>query len=257
MAAPEQAVEFIAKWRAREPEMAYAEVFCPRPLRARFALWGALLFELRAAAFELSDARLIEAKSAWWADESLRCAQGAPRHPLTQALAAPQLPWNALARGMILVAEAESARPADRDAAIAAVAPLADGIAAMETALFDAGEASDASAAVALHLLAERLRVGVGAADGGRIPLSLLARHGITGAMLSQPQGASALADWADQLASVIQPKLGSVTLYRRTRTAFDGWLLRERAAGRVRHTIPSLRTLRLAWRAARALGNS
>ena len=256
MTAPEQAVEFIAKWREREPEMAYAEVFCPRPLRGRFALWGALLFELRAAAFELSDARLIEAKSAWWADESLRCAQAAPRHPLTQALAAPQLPWSALARGMILVAEVESARPAGRDAAIAAVTPLADGIAAMETVLFDAGDASAASAAVAVHLLAERLRIGVGAADGGRIPLSLLARHGITSAMLVQPQGAMAMSDWAAELVSALPTDLRRAALYRRTRCAFDAWLLRERAAGRVRHTIPSLRALRIGWRAARAQGN-
>ncbi len=256
MTVPEQASEFIAKWRAREPEMAYAEVFCPRPLRARFALWGALLHELRAAAFELSDARLIEAKSAWWADELLRCAQAAPRHPLTQSLAAPQLPWNALARGLVAAAQADPSRPEDRDAAFAAVAPLADGIAATEAALFDAGEANDASLAVAVHLFGERLRIGLAAADGGRVPLSLLARHGITSAMLVQPQGAIATSDWATELVSTLSTDLHGAALYRRTRYAFDAWLLRERAAGRVRHTIPSLRALRLAWNAARALGN-
>ena len=252
MSATEQAAEFIAKWRAREPEMAYAEVFCPRPLRARFALWGALLCELRAAAFELSDARLIEAKSAWWADESLRCAQGAPRHPLTRAIAAPQLPWNGLARGLVSPAHTDPSRPSDRDAALAAVTPLAEGIVAMETALFDTEVASAASVAIKLHLLGERLRTGLAAADGGRIPLSLLARHGITSAMLAQPQGAAAVSDWAAELASALPPDLRNATVYRRTRAAFDGWLLREHAAGRVRHTIPSLQALRLAWRAAR-----
>ncbi len=253
MTAPEQASEFIAKWREREPEMAYAEVFCPRPLRARFALWGALLFELRAAAFELSDARLIEAKSAWWADESLRCAQGAPRHPLTKALAVPGLPWNALARGMLSVAQAEVSRPSDRNTSLASVAPLADGISAMEAALFGADSSDDTSIAVAVHLLNERLRIGLAAADGGRVPLSLLARHGITSALLAQPQGAMAVSDWAAELASALPQNPGGATLYRRTRSAFDAWLLRERAAARVRHSIPSLRALRLAWRAARA----
>jgi hypothetical protein len=251
--APEQAAEFIAKWRVREPEMAWAEVFCPRPLRARFALWGALLCELRAAAFELSDARLIEVKSAWWADESLRCAQDAPRHPLTQALAAPQLPWNALARGMVSAAQADPSRPSDRDAALAEVAQLADAIAAMEATLFDSPTTSDASQAVAVHLLGERLRIGLVAADGGRVPLSLLARHGITSGMLAQPQGVAAVSDWAAELASALPASLGSTALYRRSRTAFDAWLLREHAAGREQRIVPPLRALRLAWRAARA----
>jgi hypothetical protein len=250
---PEQAAEFIAKWRVREPEMAWAEVFCPRPLRERFVLWGALLFELRAAAFELSDARLIEVKSAWWADESLRSAQDAPRHPLTQALAAPQLPWGALARGLVSVAQVDPSRPSDRDSALAAVTPLADGIAAMEAALFDARTANEASLAIAVHLLGERLRIGLGAADGGRIPLSLLARHGIASALLAQPQGAVAVSDWAAELASALPPDPASATLYRRTRTAFDAWLLRERAGGRERSIVPPLRALRLAWRAARS----
>lgn len=244
---------FIAKWRVREPEMVYAEVFCPRPLRARFATWGALLFELRQAAFELSDVRLIEAKSAWWADELLRCAQGAPRHPLTQALVAPQLPWNALAHGMLAMAHADASRPSDRDTALAAIAPMADGIAAVEAVLFDATSNVEASRAVAVHLLCERMRVGLAANDGGRVPLSLLARHGITGSMLAQPQGAPALSDWAAELASALPLDLGGAVLYRRTRAALDAWYLRELAAHRSHRAMPRLRALQLAWRAARS----
>lgn len=253
MKVTEKADEFISRWRAREPEMAWAEVFCPQFLRARFALWGALLFELRAAAFELSDARLIEAKSAWWTDELLRSAQDAPRHPLTQALASPQLPWGALARELIWVAQADPSRPSDRDAALASVAPLADAISAMEAALFAAETPNQATQAVAVHLLGERLRTGLAAVDGGRIPLSLLARHGITSSMLAQPRGVEAVADWAAELASILPENLGSASLYRRTRTAFDAWLLRDRATGGCRRTLPPLRALQLGWRAARS----
>jgi hypothetical protein len=232
-------------------------VFCVRVQRVRFALWGALLFELREAAFELSDARPTEVKCAWWADEALRCAQDAPRHPLTQALAAAGLPWNAIARGMIAMAQADGSRPANRDAAMAVVAPLADGIATVESGLFDGrqadtADAKDASRAVAVHLLGERLRTGIAAADGGRVPLSLLARHAITGSMLSQPQGAPAVRDWAADLAEALPGHLGGSPLFRRTRAAFDGWFLRERAAGHDRPAVPPLRALRLAWRSAR-----
>jgi hypothetical protein len=243
---------FVAKWRMREPEMAYAEVFCARALRARFAAWGALLFELREAAFELSDARLVEAKSAWWADELLRCAQGAPRHPLTQAIAAPQLPWNGLAHGMSAMAHADASRPVDRDAALAAIAPLAEGIAMVEAALFDATMASEASRMVAMHLLCERLRVGLAASDGGRVPLSLLARHAIVGSALADPSGVPAVVDWAAELAATQPSDVAGVALYRATRSAFDTWFLRELATGHPHRALPRLRALRLAWHAAR-----
>ncbi|HEY2346899.1 MAG TPA: hypothetical protein VGH80_13655 [Xanthomonadaceae bacterium] len=248
---PAAVAAFVAKWRAREPEMAFAEVFCPRGLRTRFVLWGALVFEWREAAFELSDARPTEAKCGWWADEVLRCSQDAPRHPLTRALSMPALPWQALARGLSAMADAEAMRPADREAALASVAPLADAIAKVEGALFDAPTSADAGRAVAVHLLSQRLRMGLGAPDGGRVPLSLLARHGLHGQDLSSPQGEAAARDWARDLAAALPSDLLDAPLYRRARTAFDGWYLRERAEGRMRG-MPPLRALALAWRSAR-----
>ena len=249
MTVPEHANEFVAKWRAREPEMVWAEVFCPRPQKGRFAVWGALLCELRAAAFELSDARLIEAKSAWWAEESLRSAQSAPRHPLTQALAAAELPWTSLATALVAAPQAESSRPVDRDAALAAMAPIANAVAAMEAALFGGASNEAAARAIAVHLLSERLR----AADGSQVPLNLLARHGRSGETLMQPDAAIVWADWAAELASQLPRDLQQAPLYRRTRSAFDGWMLRQRSAGRDRRGLPPLSALGLAWRSARA----
>jgi hypothetical protein len=242
---------FIAKWRAREPEMVYAEVFCPHQVRARLALWGALVFEWRQAAFELSDPRPTEAKCAWWADEALRSAHAAPRHPLTVALSMPELPWRSLADGLIAIAQQEPVRPVDRDGALASVAPMADALAAFECALFEAPATAAARSAIGVHLLCERLRFGVASADGARVPLSLLARHGIGAAALGEPGGEPALRDWARELVAIVPETPIDAPLYRRVRTAFDGWQLRARAEGRIRR-MPSLRALLLAWSAAR-----
>ncbi|MBS0194928.1 MAG: hypothetical protein JSR34_11890 [Proteobacteria bacterium] len=280
-----EAAAFVAKWRAREPEMAFAEVFCPRPLRMRFALWGALLGEWREAALELSDPRPTQIKCLWWAEEVLLAAQAGPRHPLLRALALPSLPWQGLAQALAMRADAETDRPVDRAAALAAVAPLADAIAALEAALFAlpastvtafAAPASTSAApeatmradppstvsasvaarqALAVHLLGERLRIGREGSAGGLLPLSLLARHGLTAAALDEARGEPVRRDWADELAGALSglepPQSLDACLYRRCRAGFDAWLLRDYAAGRQRR-MPPLRALRIAWRCAR-----
>ena len=229
--------------------MAWAEVFCPRSRKDRFALWGALFAELREATFELSDPRLVEAKTTWWAEELLRSVRGSPTHPLTQALATPELPWPLLAHALVAMTHAEPSRPTDHDAALTAMTPLADKFAAMEAGLFG-NESNETNArAIAVHLLAERLHAG----DHGSVPLTLLARHGLAGAALAQGEGEKALADWAGELASAMPTDLSATPLFRRTRAAFDAWRLRERAVGRDRRAVPPLSALRLTWRSARA----
>ena len=130
---------FVAKWHRREPEMALAEVFGPADGRARFRAWGALVTELREAVFELSDPRVTAVKAPWWAEELLRFAEGLGRHPLAADLAAEGagVPWNALAAAVLHQAQADD-RPADGAAALAQMAPLAEALAAAETALFAA-----------------------------------------------------------------------------------------------------------------------
>ena len=250
--------------------MTLAEPFCLRPLRMRFRLWGALLQELREAAFELSDARVIEVKSAWWAEELARSAQHAARHPLTQALlheatlhSLPSqiaLPWAQLGNGLLASAASEP-RPADSDAAIAGMRPLADGILCFESALFggapfdarrERAQHADASNAVVVHLLAQRLRVGLGSEDAGRIPLSLLARHRITAGQLVEPAGASAIADWAQQLLGIAPARCIGGSLYRRARSAFDHRTLQRVAEHHAATPTHPFRALWLAWGAAR-----
>src|SRR3546814_10513002 len=67
---------FIDKWLQREPAFVQASLFVAPAQRALFAHWGALLFCLREAAFELSEPSLRIAKSGWWAQELLALAQG-------------------------------------------------------------------------------------------------------------------------------------------------------------------------------------
>jgi hypothetical protein len=261
---PADCADYIGKWHAREPEMAFAEPFCARALRPRFRLWGALLLELREAAFELSDARVIEAKSAWWAEELARTARLSARHPLTRALvrdAQMALPWPQLGNGL-LASAASDPRPTDGMAALAGMRPLAEGILAFECALFGGGPvAADrqvalheaAASTVVVHLLGERLRVGLWGEDGGRIPLSLLARHRISAARLVEPAGSAAIADWAQQLLVLAPVRLGSTSLYRRVRSAFDRRALQDLALERLPVPTHPLRALWLAWGAARA----
>lgn len=249
-----QAAAFIGKWRAREPEMAFAQVFCAPAQRPRFALWGALLMEWREAALELSDPRPTQVKCLWWAEEAALAAQGQPRHPLTCALAQPSLPWADAARALASMADDEAGRPVDVESALATVASLADAVVAMEAALFEASASAAAQRAVAVHLLAQRLRIGRETGSGGRVPLSLLARHGLAAAALAQADGAPVLRDWAGELAAALPAASLAASVFRRTRMRLDAWLLRERAAGRNR-PMPPLRALLLAWAAARGRG--
>lgn len=250
-----QALEgFVAKWRAREPDMAQAEIFCPPPRRGRFQAWGALQHALREAVFELRDAHVGQAKSGWWAEELLALQRGTPRHPLTLALAGQgdAMRWSPLA-GALIDSVAGDLRPAGRDAAFAGVDALARGIAETEAALFDLpGSDEEGVRAVAVHLLAQRLSVGLAAEDAGRVPMHLLARHGLTSAELGEEAGRPARRDWARELLAALPARLPRAPLYRRQRAAFDRYRLARLAAGADERAPGPLRGLLLAWNAAR-----
>ncbi len=150
---PVDAIEhFVAKWHRREPEMALAEVFCPPDQRTTFRAWGALVHELREAALELSDARVTAVKSQWWAEELLNLAQGRGRHPISAALAMPQLPWAALARALMEQAQFD-ARPAEAAQALDQVRGFARALAQVEAGVFGASAAPGSEQALAVLVL--------------------------------------------------------------------------------------------------------
>ena len=248
---PDAIAHYVRKWQAREPEMAIAEVFCPPSQRQRFLAWGALLHELREARFELSDARVTGVKLGWWAEEMFGLAQGRSRHPGTEALAGTAAPWSELGRAL-LDGWDEDVRAADTAGAIGALQPLARSVTAVEAALFDVGHDDEASRSLAIHWLLQRLPGGLVAGDQARLPMHLLARHGVTAAELAQGQGEALLRDWARELGAALPTPRGAA-LIRRSRAAFDRARLARLAAGRGFAAPPAPATLWRAWRAARS----
>ena len=242
---------FVAKWPRREPEMALVEVFCPVDARARFRAWGALVAELREAVFELSDPRVTAVKAPWWAEELLRFAERLGRHPLAPELqSAPDVPWRELAAALLRQLQADD-RPADTAAALAQVAPLATALAAAETALFPSPVPSSVPA-IAVHLLLQRLPRGLGDDDHARVPLALLARHGLTAAELAAGGGDALLRDWAGALRDAQPAEVRGQPLFRRLRSGLDRAALQRLADRGGFAPAPAPVTVWRAWRLAR-----
>lgn len=248
-----EAIEhFVAKWQRREPEMAQAEVFCPPPLRLRYRAWGTLLHELREAAFELSDARVAEVKSQWWAEELLGLAEGRSRHPVTAPLAGLPADWPALVHALVAL-PAMPARPGDTAAALARLQAMAAAIAQAEAQLFETAPGPRDADAVAVHLLLHRLPEGLAADDQAGLPMNLLARHGLTAAQVAAGQGEPLLRDWAGELLAALPPPSAHPALFRRLRAGFDRARLARLDAGRGFDPPGPFATLLRAWRLARS----
>lgn len=248
---PDDAIaHFVAKWHRREPEMALAEVFCPLDQRPRFRAWGAMVHELREAAFELSDARVTAVKCQWWAEELANLPQGSGRHPISTVIASPGLPWTRLASALLEQSQVDG-RPGDASDARMHMQPLARALAEVEAALFGAPQPADA-AAMTVHLLLQRLPQGLVAEDQARLPLNLLARHGRTVAQVAAGEGKAVLRDWAGELLAALPPAPPAAPLFRRLRTGFDRVRLERLAAGRGFAPPAAPATVWRAWRIAR-----
>jgi hypothetical protein len=257
---------FVEKWYRREPEMRIAAAFCARadapPVQAgelaarrRFEGWGALLHELREALFELPDPGVAAAKRGWWAEELQLIGQVRPRHPLGEALASfdevRRAPWTGLS--LALVGAGGEARAADTAQALSALRPLSQATLAVEDSLFGAQGAARAADALAGHWLLQRLPRGLGEDDAARLPMHLLARHGLSAASLPSAPDAL-LRDWARELLAVVPEHSGGAFL-RRARTRFDRARLHRLQArgGQGGFNDPGASgTLWRAWRAAR-----
>jgi len=248
----EAIAHFVAKWHRREPEMQQAEVFCAQPLRPRFRAWGATLHELREAAFELSDPRVAQVKSQWWAEELAGLSSGRSRHPATAPLAGLGVDFLPLASALLAHAGEDWPRPADAGRAIGQVLPLAGALAASEAAIFDKDAAPDDAGAIAVHLLLQRLPDGLLAEDQARLPMHLLARHGLDAAGVAAGRGEALLRDWAGELLAALPPSARHPVPFRRMRSGFDRARLARLRAGRGFDPPGPLPSLFRAWRHAR-----
>ncbi len=240
---------FIAKWYAREPEMQFAEVFVPRSEKLLFHAWGALLHELKHTLFELSDARVTEVKTAWWADEFQRLSIGQPRHPITLAFIDVPAPWVSLSKSIFSVIETAPIRASNTAQAMANLLPFANTVIEIEDLVFDCKIAT-AEKIFAVHCLLHRLPHGLSAEDQARIPMHLLARHSINTAQLPDIGQNGLLQDWATELNSVLGEKSAG-SLFRRARTRFDQVQLANLMAAKGIIKAPAPKLLWWAWRAA------
>lgn len=247
---------FVDKWLQREPAFVQASAFVAPAQRALFAHWGALLFCLREAVFELSDPALRLAKSGWWAQELIAIAQSQAHHPLAQALMAyPDAPWAGLSAALLQSANTSEQSSLDTGEALAQMMPLATATVAVESALFG-GEANVAAQQLAaVHLLAQRLWVGRAADDAGRVPLQLLARHQVSRSAIREGAAAAAISDFARELLRAAPAQSASLPLFRRMQWVLDRALLTCLGNGRAPPSRPDLLGLWRLWRAARRGG--
>jgi hypothetical protein len=218
----EELQHFVAKWYAREPEMRWAEVFCPATLKETFQAWGALQHELRHTLFELSDAHVTEVKTQWWAEECHRIAAKNARHPISLKLQAYPADWSALAK-VIIGFHDRAARASDSDEAIAQLMPLASAMHTIETVLFTSIHHAEAAKTIAISMLLHRLPNGLAMEDRARIPMHLLARHSIGAAQLVELRADHAvLKDWARELRARLPERLSKACMLRNARIRFD-----------------------------------
>jgi hypothetical protein len=249
----EELQHFVAKWYAREPEMRWAEVFCAAASKETFQAWGAFQHELRHTLFELSDARVTEVKTLWWADECHRTAAQNARHPISTKLQAYPADWSALAKAIISIDH--STRAGDSDEAIAQLMPLATALHAIETVLFSSTYDAEAAKSIAISILLHRLPNGLAMEDRARIPMHLLARHSTSVAELAGLGIHHALLkDWARELQARLPKRLSQACIFRNTRIRFDHVRLSTLIKGNgFAASNPQMNVWR-AWRAARSL---
>jgi hypothetical protein len=241
---------FVAKWLAREPEMRFVEPFCPAPLRGRFLAWGALMHELRETLFELSDPGVARAKAGWWAETLLATTAGESRHPLLAVMPA-DAPWRVLAGALVAVA-GDAPRVSGTGDALARLLPAADAASRVEAAVFGGAATQDVALSLAVHWLLHRLPHGLADDDQARIPMHLLARHGLSASDLPSARSRALLRDWGTDLLAATPVALPEAALFRRARHRLDRVRLRALArTGEPRPAAPPT-ALWHAWHAAR-----
>lgn len=253
--------DFVAKWLAAEPWHRLLLVFeSPSRWATRTALEG-IGFELRQAALNSSDPRVAEAKLGWWAQEWIHVADSTGRHPLSRLLPAVSGP-GLIEQGRRWVAAAlelaSDASVVDLDDLLGRWQRFADAQAALSSHwLPDAGPVSSRRAH-AIALLAEHLPNARYELERGRLPLplSVLARHGLTRSRLREGDAsvAAAVADHAGELIARSVACGHNSDAYRRRQLALARVLLgrvvrRPAEAWSGDRRLPPLKALWAVWR--------
>jgi 15-cis-phytoene synthase len=264
---------FERKWLDAQPENGLVAAFLPAAQRQRTSAFGCLVHELTQTAFHVREPQVAATKLAWWRQELTDAAGGKARHPITLTLFAdaparesdPGL-WPALADAAL----GQFDQPGASTLAIflEQLEPYYAAVACAEAVLFCPGGAnieSNAALWTITHLLRELTHLAY-TEERLPLPLSLLARHGVTRSGLAEatPERAALMRDYLDELSVEISGALcvaARHSLTQRVRTRLDRELVA--AARRAPDPLAYLathaqagrwRSLWVAWREARAL---
>lgn len=264
--------QFEQKWFAQFPENRVIAVFLPADKKQRASAFGCLVHELSEAVFHIQEPQVAAAKLSWWAQELGDAQLGAARHPVTRTLfddpvareTDPAL-WPALAEGALALLDHPGA--GTLEALLEEFEPFHAAVANVESALMCDGAGnvdSDAALWTCSHLLHDLPRLARGDTHLP-IPLSLLARHGITRAGLADatPARTELLRDFLDALRREIAGALGVAaehSLRQRVRVKLDLALIEKAHAAAdpldyltTRSRAGYWRSLWVGWREARA----
>lgn len=263
----DDSAHFVAKWLDAEPWHRLLLVFEPPERRRSRRLIESLAFELRSTALDSSDARVTMAKLGWWAEEWLLLIAGAPRHPVTQALASLMSQTIDAQAGSVWIAAAaglaDDISDADTDTRIERWQRYTQ---AQSEASIPWLPAAQGDARVhAASLLMERIAHARSDVQRGRLPVPLdaMARHALTRAQLAAGDRATfpARAAYAGELAQALRQEIVcDAGGYRRGQAALARLrahaILRTTkgaASGGPAESLPPLPPLRSAWAAWRA----
>ncbi|HET6602919.1 MAG TPA: hypothetical protein VFG21_01715 [Xanthomonadaceae bacterium] len=239
---------FLGNWRAREPEMEFAEVFCAPSDRARFRWWGVLLNELLESLHAPSEPAVAQARLQWWLAELRGAARQHPVSAMAHECGVGAAPVAEVALAALQLT-GEGRAPRTLADAMASMDPLAAAIARAEQQLFDPSVPAPQLQIAASLVARAAFDAGAGRPLGReRMPLDLLARWPLT-----EPDDASALhRELAVQLLATAGAGASGGVLFRRARTGFDRWRLGRWKAGAPAGRVPPLRALWIAHGAAR-----
>ncbi len=262
---------FEQKWLDAHPENALVAVFLPVEQRRRERAFNTLVHELEQAAFDVREPQIAAAKLAWWQHELVEASTGNARHPITktlfsdaQARAVDPAIWPAMAAGAAMMTEPVSCTTLAES--LTGFTPFYCAVARAERALLE-GKTGDCSAHATLWAITHLLReLANPSRFDARLPLDLLARHGVTRRDLTtatQPC-AALLRDYLGALTGEIHKALAvtsPASLTRRVRTCLDLFFASkaQRAADPLAYLVAHTpagrwRSLLAAWREARAL---
>ncbi|MGH8113697.1 MAG: squalene/phytoene synthase family protein, partial [Rhodanobacteraceae bacterium] len=180
---------YLSSWREADPQRTCTWLFLRRAERIRYGALAAMLHEWWKVVHDVREPAVAVAKLGWWREELQHAAEGEARHPLTQSLfvdprvrEVPLSYWTAVVDAAMLAVAVPP--PADFTAQRSTVAPLANATAELESCVWfgrrpESSRAAEVTAVANLVVDTRALPAEVG---HGRspLPMSLLARHGLT-----------------------------------------------------------------------------